>query len=210
MENLIRQGVVIDKFLKSIIVSPVKYNDLLIGDKNALMVAARILAYGAEYPFALTCPACGHKHENLIINLSELTNKEIPFDSPKGTRTFDFQLPASKRKIQFNLMTHGDERKVEYALEARKKQTKKSGVDPELTSRMKTLIVGIDGNTDQAAVDQFVDNEFLSRDAQAFRNRIKELTPDINMTFHFECENCDHEEEVMDFPITSNFFWPRS
>ena len=107
-------------------------------------------------------------------------------------------------------MSHGDERKVEYAKEAKRKITKKTGVDPELTSRFKIVICSIDGNTEQSAIDHFVDNEFLSRDAQAFRSHIKTLTPDINMVFDFECTNCDHEERAGDFPITSNFFWPRT
>ena len=208
--NLIKNGTVIDKFLKSIIVSPVKYNDLLIGDKNAIMVAARILAYGADYPFELTCPACGAKQTDLSINLSELENKNTPTDAPRGSRAFEMKLPASERTIGFNLMTHGDERKVEHIIEGQKKLTRKTGVDPELTSRFKVVLNSIDGNTEQSEIDKFVDNEFLSRDAQAFRKHIKDLTPDISMTFDFVCDECGHEERVMDFPITSNFFWPKS
>ena len=53
-QNYIENGTVIDKLLKSLIVTPgINYNDLLIGDKNALLVAARILGYGADYDFEL-------------------------------------------------------------------------------------------------------------------------------------------------------------
>ena len=44
--NLIKKGVVIDRLLDSIIVTEgVGIDDLILGDKNAIMVAARILAY---------------------------------------------------------------------------------------------------------------------------------------------------------------------
>ena len=171
------------------------------------MIAGRILAYGAEYPFDTTCPACGHK-ETKTINLSEVEDKEIDFSKwPKGTKVFEFKLPASKRTITYQLMTHGLERKVDDALKVAKKRAKRTGIDPELTTRMKMCILSVDGKDEQPYIDNFVDTEFLSRDAQAFRNQIKSHTPDSNMVFEFECENCGHEE-VLDFPITAGFFWP--
>ena len=48
-QNLIERGTVIDKLLQSLIVTPIDYNDLLVGDKNAILVAARILGYGKDY-----------------------------------------------------------------------------------------------------------------------------------------------------------------
>ena len=53
-ENLIKKGMVIDKLLQSLIVTKgVKQEDLVLGDKNAVLVAARILAYGPEYNLSL-------------------------------------------------------------------------------------------------------------------------------------------------------------
>ena len=208
-QNLIKNGTVIDKFLQSIIVSKINYNDLLIGDKNAIMVAGRILAYGSEYEFETKCPACGEKQQTTM-NLSECENKEIDFDKfDKGQQLFEMKLPASKRTIEFQLMTHGIERKVDQDLKVAKKRSKRSGIDPELTTRMKRCIVSVDGNTEPSYVNNFIDNEFLSRDAQEFRKYIKSITPDVDMTFHFECQHCDYEE-VSEFPITAGFFWPDS
>ena len=208
-QNLIKNGTVIDKFMQSIVVSKINYNDLLIGDKNALMVAGRILAYGSEYTFETVCPECAHKTQTMI-NLSEVKDRELAFDKhTKGTQRFEMTLPASKRKIQYQLMTHGLERRVDDLLKIAKKKSKRSGVDPELTTRMKCCLTQVDGNDDQAYIDNFVDNEFLSRDSQAFRTEIKSITPDADMTFDFECQSCDYEE-VSDFPITAGFFWPKS
>lgn len=208
-QNLIKQGLVIDKFLQSILVSKVNYNELLIGDKNAIMVAGRILAYGAEYEFETKCPNCSEKSTS-VMNLSDIQDKVVPFeDFDKGQQIFTMDLPASKRTIEFQLMTHGLERKVDEDLKIAKKRSKRSGVDPELTTRMKRCITSVDGNDEKQYVNNFIDNEFLSRDAQAFRKHIKGITPDSDMTYNFECPECDHEE-VSDFPITAGFFWPDS
>ena len=54
-QNLIQQGTVIEKLLQSLIVDKsVKVDDMLIGDKNAIMGAARILGYGKDYQFTYT------------------------------------------------------------------------------------------------------------------------------------------------------------
>jgi len=56
-QNLIEQGVVIDRLLESVIVTPnVKLGDLLIGDKNAIMIGTRILGYGKDYPITIIEP----------------------------------------------------------------------------------------------------------------------------------------------------------
>ena len=74
--NFIRQGTVIDKLLQSMIVTPdIDYNMLLNGDKNAILVAARILGYGAEYPAEIKDKY--GKVASVKINLSELKNKPI-------------------------------------------------------------------------------------------------------------------------------------
>ena len=50
-QSYIQSGTVLDKLLQSLIVTKISYDDLLIGDKNAIMIAARILGYGKDYKF---------------------------------------------------------------------------------------------------------------------------------------------------------------
>ena len=64
--NLIKKGVVLDKLLRGLIVTPCNYDDILTGDKNAIMIAARILGYGKDYEVGFKCPACGEKNELII------------------------------------------------------------------------------------------------------------------------------------------------
>lgn len=131
-QNLIKQGVVIDKLMQSMIVSPVNYNDLVIGDKNAIMVAARILGYGKEYPIEITCPKCSHKNKT-VVDLTTLPEVNIADGVQMPTPgIFEFTLPQSKRVIHFRLLTTGIDKQISKELEASKKSNK-NGIDNELT-----------------------------------------------------------------------------
>ena len=207
--NLIKQGIVIDKLMQSMIVSPINYNDLVIGDKNAIMVAARILGYGKEYPVEITCPSCQHKNKNTIdlttlpeVNCSEDITMPVP-------GIFEFTLPQSKRVIHFRLLTTGIDKQVTKELEASKKANKNSGIDNELTTRLKTIIVSVDGNADKKYISNFVDNELFAMDSRAFRSYMKQISPDVKFEFAFSCSECGHEEEALGFTIDTTFFWPK-
>jgi len=207
--NLIKQGVVLDKLFQSMIVTPIKYNDLITGDKNAIMVAARVLGYGKDYEVEVTCPECGEKSK-IVIDLGKLADKSISDDVVvESPNNFKFTLPQTKREVTFKLLTHGDERKIDYELEALNKKSKnKDSVSPELSTRMKHVITSVDGNDDQAVINNFVDNELFAQDSKALRAYIKSIAPDVNLTFDFECKSCGHIKENMSIPIDINFFWP--
>ena len=209
-QNLIQKGVVIDMFLRSLIIGNgegkrVNYDDLLLGDKNAVMVAARILGYGAEYPVEIPCPACGHKQKETV-DLATLKNKDIEIVD-NGNR-FEFVLPLSKKTITFKILSHKDEEKVQAEIKRMKKKTHSSTISYDLTSRLKQVIVAVDGEEDRNTINKFVENEFISRDSLAFRNHLEKVTPDVDMTVYFECEECGHETSVQ-IPMTVDFFWPR-
>ena len=206
-QNLIKQGVVIDKLLQSLIITRFNYNDLLTIDKNAVFIAARILAYGPSYDVEITCPNCGEKSKHTI-NLQEFEEKQIDWSKfTKGQTTHKFTLPASKQELELKFLTHGDEKTIEENVKANKKLSKIIGVDPELTTRLKQLIVSYNGVTDIREISKMVDN-MLSRDSLALRTYLKEITPDIDTTFSFTCPHCDFVQEKMALPINVNFFWP--
>lgn len=206
-QNLIKQGVVIDKLLQSLIVTRINYNDLLTIDKNAVFIAARILAYGKDYEVEITCPSCGEKSTK-VIDLQNFEEKEIDWSLfTKGQTTHNYTLPVSKKEVTLKFLTHGDERKIEEAVKANKKINKLTGVDPELSTRLKHLIVAVEGESDQKTINQFVDS-MLSRDSLELRKHLKEVTPDIDTTFRYECPSCGYEQESMTLPIGVGFFWP--
>ena len=206
-QNLIKQGVVIDKLLQSLIVTKINYNDLLTVDKNAVFIAARILAYGKDYEVEVACPSCGEKSKQ-VIDLGDFEDKTISWEGfEKGQTTHTFVLPIGKNKLTLKFLTHGDEKKIEEAVKGYKKLSKLSGVDPELSTRLKHIIVAVDGNEDKGIINKFVDS-MLSRDSLALRKYLKEVTPDIDTTFAFECPHCQVEQEKMAMPIGVGFFWP--
>jgi hypothetical protein len=208
--NLIRQGVVLDKLFQSMIISPIKYNDLIVGDKNAIMVAARILGYGKDYEVNVTCPGCG-KQGSHHIDLTSLETKEVTLDGPSkmiAPNRFELELPQSKRVVVFQLLSHGLDAEIDKQLEIIKKTARKDSVDTELTTRLKRLIVSVDGIEDQPYINNFVDNELFAMDSRVLRAQIKDVAPDQPLVFNYECESCGHEEDGLSFPITSQFFWP--
>ena len=204
--NLIKQGVVIDKLLQSLIVTKVNYNDLLLCDKNAVFVAARVLAYGPDYEVEITCPDCGQVSKH-VVDLQEFDEKAIDFDAlPKNVNRFDYVFPVSKKSTEFKMLTHGDESRIAEDVKKYKKLSKLSGIDPELSTRLKHIIVSVGGDESRSTINSFVDN-LLSRDSLAFRNHLKAVTPELETTFVFDCPHCDHINEKMGMPINVNFFW---
>lgn len=207
-QNLIKKGIVLEKLLESLIVTGgVKIDELLIGDKNALYVASRRLAYGDSYgPLEINCPKCG-KENKCTVDLSTVKNKEYDFSRfTKGVNLFEFILPASKKVVKFKLLVHRDEQAIESDIASFVKITK-TGTSPEVTTRLKRMIVSVDGVEDRQVVNKFVDNDFLSKDSLALRNYVKDLTPDVDMAFDFTCNECTHEERV-GIPLAVSFFWP--
>jgi hypothetical protein len=205
-QNLIKQGVVIDKLLQALIVDKFNYNDLLVVDKNALFIAARVLGYGKDYEVEVACPACGEKSRH-VIDLTTFESKEIDFSKfAKGQNKIDFTLPISKKVLSIKFLTHGDEKAIEEELRGLKKLSTLTKVDSELTTRLKHIITAVDGNPD-AVTSEFVKN-LLAADSLALRKFIKEITPDVDATFSYTCPHCGHENEKIQVPIDVSFFWP--
>jgi len=194
-QSYIRNGTVLDKLMKSLIVSKINYDDLLIGDKNAIMVAARILGYGSEYKF-------DYAGEEQLVDLSALDNKQLDeklFSS--RTNEFVFTLPKSKNNISFKLLTHKDEQDINRELEGLKKINKDAS--PELSTRLKYMIVSVEGRRDKKDIREFVDNYLLAQDSRALREYVREIQPDVDLTFF-----PNGSEDRVSLPIGLKFFWP--
>jgi len=198
--NLIKKGVVVDKLLDSLIVTEnVNVSDLVVGDKNALMVAARVLAYGPEYDCEITHPITAEKIQHTF-NLADCPFKKLPDGVTENK--FEVKLPISKKTITFKLLTGNEEKNIEEDLKA----SKKIGiqVSPDLTTRLRHTITSVDGDTKPETINNFVQN-MLARDSLFLRNEIRKSTPDIEMTQEVEIEG---ETVKVTIPMTVNFFWP--
>ena len=196
--NLIENGTVIDKLLESLIISKINYNDLLTGDKDALLVAARILGYGADYSFQ-------YNGETINIDLSKIKDKTLKESLViDGKNEFSFTLPTSKREVTFKFLTHGDEQKINKEVKGLKKLNKNASND--LTTRMKHVILSVDGDYEVSTIRNFVDNEFLARDARELRNYISKIQPSVDLSFDYEDQRGNIT--TIDIPVGINFFWP--
>jgi len=198
-QNLIKQGVVIDKLLQSLIVDKtINVNDLLIGDKNAIMVAARILGYGKDYEFT-------YDDNEHTVDLSKLENIKLDFSKfTKGVNELSYKLPVSERELVFKLLTGKDEDEITKEIKAKEKITKNQSF--ELTTRLKQMIISIDGKSEKSFINNFVDNEFLSRDSLPFRQHLATITPDIDMST--TVVDSTGKELVVSVPVTIRFLWP--
>lgn len=207
-QNLIKQGVVLDKLFESLIVTPVNYSDLFVGDKNAIMVAARILGYGKDYVVEIDDPFSPGTKQKVTIDLTQIEHKEVDYSLfERRINEFDFELPQSKRVVTFRLMTHKLEKDIQTEIKGMNKTTVRTGIDRELTTRLKNLILAVDGETGRATINNFVDNELFALDSRALRGYMKEISPDLDMTFTFVSDATGEVKEI-DIPMDVSFFWP--
>ena len=193
-QSYIQKGIVLDKLLESVVVSKINLKDLIVGDKNAILIATRILGYGKEYKFT-------YDGEEQTIDLTSLEDK--PFDESQiteGKNEFSYTLPHSNTPITFKILTGHDEDKIERELAGLKKLNKDSS--PELTTRLKYIITSVNGEEGTKEIREFVDNYLLARDSRALREYISQVQPDVDLNYVL-----DGGEEVK-VPIGLNFFWP--
>ena len=198
--NLIEKGIVLDKLLESIIVTEgVKLEDFVVGDKNTLLVSARILGYGKDYPITFG-------DEEVNVDLTSL--KEIWIDEKKLVEShkneFKFTTPISKSQIVFSIL----DGHMEKQLDDLNKAYEKAGQSRELTNRYKLIIKSVDGKSERKDIDDFVDNQFMARDSVAFRDYIADVAPDIDFTTKVKL--ADGTEQEVTVPMTVRFFWPNA
>jgi hypothetical protein len=178
-QSYIANGLVIDKICESIIVTPgVNYNDLLIGDKNAVLLAARMYGYGPEYKTSIV--TTDGRQIPITVDLTQVPHKEIDESLiTKGENRFKFTLPKSGYEIEFKLLTVGDQKKINADL----KSLEKHGINKaaqNLTTRLRFMILSVQGKSDSATINKFVQN-MLAMDSRALREYIQQIQPDIDL-----------------------------
>ena len=202
-ENLIKKGVVIDKLLDSLIVTKgVTQESLVLGDKNAVLVAARILAYGPEYTAEVTNPNNPEQKVQHTFDLTQCGFKELSKDVDYSGNSFEFETPIGKNKIKFKLLTGAEEKLIDRDL----KQTSKYGYNSEVSTRLRYTITEVDGDNKPETITAASQN-MLARDSMALRNYIQEISPDIDLTSEIEIGG---EAVSVSIPLTVEFFWPKS
>mgnify|MGYP003627022609 FL=1 len=207
--SYITKGVVLDRLLQSVLVDKnFGVDDLLVGDKNALLVATRITGYGSEYNTKVLCPACGIISENSF-DLDEIGATESNTGAHEAQQTangtFLLTLPNSGVEVEIRPFTGRDEKNI---LSSNKTRKKNKLPELGLTDQMKRYIMSANGSENKKDISDFVD-VMPAMDSRYLRGAYKELIPNVDLVQHFECPECTHEQE-MEVPFTSDFFWPKS
>jgi len=207
-ETLLRKGLAIERFLESVILDKqIDSQSLLIGDRNAILIAARISGYGSEYETKMQCPACEAQNEIAF----DISKPEIHYPDPEGLKTitrneagnFVFHLPVSKFHVECRLLTGKDE---QYLIELKQNKKKKRLQDSAITDQFKTMILSIEGITDRNLINRFID-AMPAADARSLRNSYASATPNVKLKDEFSCTSCGHTQEL-EVPFGADFFWP--
>ena len=203
--SLLKKGTVLDDFLKALIATPnVVMDEVLLGDKDAILMAARRSAYGDTYSVDAKCPSCDAESK-YDLDLGKVSIRPFDFSNlTRGVNSFSFVLPSSGRSVMWKILTHKDEAGIDAEL---KNLAKLQSASPEVTTRLKYLIQSVDGNSDRTVVKRFVDAELSAKDSLAFRKHVRANSPSIDMYYDFTCPKCGYEER-RPIPMGAGFFWP--
>tara|TARA_R110002110_G_scaffold335082_2_gene545875 strand:+ start:217 stop:996 length:780 start_codon:yes stop_codon:yes gene_type:complete len=206
-QSFLKKGIAIDRFLENIVIDKsLDLDTLLVGDKNAILVAARGSGFGFDYEARVTCTSCGTPSTLTFDlrnpNVTGIVNPDQTIVTRKGCGMFTTKMPLSNFTISFRLMNSADEK---FLAKEIKKTTEDRGQNL-LTGQFKRLIQSIEGHEDQQVINQYVDN-MPTIDSRHFKLCIKAVTPNVEIQETLNCTKCDESKEV-DVPFGTSFFWP--
>jgi uncharacterized Zn finger protein len=202
-KTLLSKGLAVDRMLQNILIDKsINVDELLLADKNAIIIAARVGTFGSDYPVDISCPECGNVYEHTF-DLSEPETKDIDHVEVSENSTFFITLPKTSVNVECRLLNSKDEK----FLEERAKKKEKMGLpDSSITDQYKSFIVSLNGNTDRGLVDEFVD-VMPAADMHFLQKEYAKSNPELELDEECVCTNCGNVSEVS-VPFTANFFWP--
>jgi len=197
--NYITKGNVIDKLIESLLIDKtIDINDILVGDKNALMIAVRLLSYGKDYNIT-------YGGESITVDLTKLKHFKIDYSLyQEGKNEFEFKLPNTDNTVTIKCLSTKDEKLISREIQGNQKMNKEANTAS--TSRLKYLITSVNGLKETKDIREFVDKFLLAKDARAIRTFYKSINPDIDLSYKFT-NSMGGEEDVI-VPIGLDFFWP--
>tara|TARA_E500000305_G_C3996293_1_gene224728 strand:+ start:111 stop:965 length:855 start_codon:yes stop_codon:yes gene_type:complete len=208
-KTLLKKGIALDRLLDNIIVDKrINADNLYIGDRNALIVAARISGYGELYETRVTCPAC-QTAADTSFNLKDISlyrgdNYEDYDISETENGTYMVKLPHSKVNVEVRLLTGHDEK---YLIKWTENKRKNRLPESPMTDQFKVFVVSANGVTDQSQVHTFIET-MPAADSRYLRQAYQKIVPNVDMRQEFSCTACGFEQE-MEVPFTTDFFWPK-
>jgi hypothetical protein len=181
--SYIREGVVFDKLLDAIITTQVNINDIANVDKDALIINARILAYGSEYPVTVQDPKTSIKIER-VVDLSKIKSNPFVLENDENGE-FTYTYSGTEIKFTYFNTIESD--------------------DTSISGLLKRIITEVNGSRSEQDIEQFLRYEFLSVESKKFRQYYKDNTPKLDYNYEFESE--DGSTFTSTFPVNTDLFW---
>ena len=207
---LLKKGIAIDRVLENLIVDQrVKLDDLLIGDKNAILVKARTTGYGSEYETRVVCPNCLATCDHSF-DLEELAHIDFEYALEQEdvelteSNTFRVTLPMSKVTLECRMLNGKDESSIS---KKTLRNDRKNEASTTLTTQLGLLIVSVNGDADKLTKAKFI-AAMPARDSRYLRTIMEKVTPNVEMKQEFDCDECG-ETSVLEVPLNADFFWPK-
>lgn len=207
---LLKKGVALDRVIQSLMIENVNPSTLLVGDKNAILLAIRISGFGSKYKSLIACPICGEQFE-YEYDLDEVNIQE-PLSADQleklnavhvGGRIFRTTLPMTKLQVEFQLMIGEDEMKLKNMEDSKKKN--KFELTPTIDF-LSIILTSVDGESDKSVLNE-VARGLASIDTRYLNNLYSAICPNIDMTSNIECVHCGEVSKIR-IPMTTEFFWP--
>lgn len=204
--TLLKKGVALDRVIASIIVDKrINPDSLYVGDRNAIIISARVSGYGNMYETKTTCPSCGTvQNYSFDLNNANIYSGEDAQDfgiQANGDGTFNVRVPRTGVDVRFRLLNGRDEKSFLNGM----KNERKSKQEHNITRQLAAIVVSLNGDSSMQAKQYFVEN-VPSIDSRHLRLAYRLAAPNIDLTQHFQCSECSHEQD-MEVPLNADFFW---
>lgn len=200
--NLLKSGKFLEILInRKLLETEIRYNDLTIGDRNAIMIWLRASAYGEMYPVTLV------DNDDIPfeteIDLNTLKFKPLGAE-PDGEGYFDFMLPRSKKQVKFKFLTLSDIDDIDEKIE----NDKNNGelINYSSTYTLEKHIVEVDGVRDRGYIKDFVEGMRIG-DSDALRTYIEEIESGVELKIKVETPRGGSLETFL--PLNIQFFWPK-
>ena len=205
---LLKKGTAIDKFLERLIQAPVHPNDLLLGDKSALIIQTRIDGYGPEYTTQVQCPACQAriKHTFDLMDYQLVEGADCTeFGDVTATDRSTFIISLENGwEVEVKALNGHDEKQMTKAMNQRQKAgLSEAGIQEQLRS----MVVSVSGHTDKGTINKAIQH-MTGKQSRKIRDIYSKIIPNIDLKQEITCHECLNTSE-MEVPLTSDFFWPK-
>jgi hypothetical protein len=207
--TLLKKGIMLDRFIESILIDKsINAKSLFSGDRNAIMMSARVTGYGPEYDAKVTCPSCSVSS----VYTFDLSDYGISYADDlehlglvlTDEGTYSFEAEKSKAQIEIRLLDGEDERYLSKVAESKRKNNL---METPLTDLLKMVIASVNGDDSRTTIENYV-NSMPAFDSRHLRKIYAQINPNIDLTKDFDCSACGKTTQL-EVPLSADFFWPK-